>query len=48
MDLETNEIAPILLNCLEFPSDIYFDNILQVDYIAETFNNRILRMIKNS
>ncbi len=48
MDLETNEIAPILLNCLEFPSDIYFDNILQVGYIAETFNNRILRMVKNS
>ena len=47
MDLETNEITPILLNCLAYPSDIYFDNILQVGYIAETFNNRILRMVEN-
>ena len=47
LDIETKELNPILYNCLAFPSDIYFDNLLQVGYIAETFNNRILRMVEN-
>ena len=47
LDLETKTITPLLLNCLAYPADIYYDNILALGYIAETFENRILRIIQN-
>ena len=46
-DLETNILTPLLLNCLAYPADIYYDNMLGVGYIAETFSNRILRISQN-
>ena len=47
IDIKTGTVMPILLNCLAYPSDIYFDNILGIGYIAETFNNRIIKITEN-
>lgn len=47
LDLETSIVTPLLLNCLAYPADIFYDNILAVGYIAETFANRILKITEN-
>ena len=47
IDIESGTVTPILLNCLAYPSDIFFDNILGIGYIAETFNNRIIKITEN-
>lgn len=46
-DLETNIVKPLLLNCLAYPSDIYFDENTGIVYISEMYNNRILRLLQN-
>lgn len=43
VDLETRVLRPILQN-LSFVSDIVYDNLRGVIYIAETFMNRIIRI----
>ena len=47
IDLNNNIVNPILLNCLAHPSDIVYDEHSGVIYIAETFENRIIRVTQN-
>lgn len=47
VELDTQNIQPILLNCLSYPSDIFFDNIIGIGYVSETFSNRLLRITEN-
>lgn len=47
VELDSQTITPILLNCLAYPADIFYDNMIGIGYIAETFANRILRITEN-
>ena len=47
IELETRITKPILLDSLAYPADIVYDQINQVLYVAETFTNRILRVVQN-
>lgn len=47
VDLTEQTKTPILDKCLAYPSDIFYDGILGIGYIAETFSNRILRITEN-
>lgn len=46
-DLFTGITKPLLLNCLAYPSDIVYDDAIDVLYVTETYNNRILRLVQN-
>jgi hypothetical protein len=37
-------MKPILNKCLSFPADVYFDGFTGDIYVAETFENRILKI----
>lgn len=47
IDLESKIMRNILKNCLSFPADIFFDNRRGHLFIADTFNNRIIRLCQN-
>jgi len=48
IEFDNNTITkPILLNSLAYPADIVFDSVSQVLYVAETFTNRIVRIVQN-
>lgn len=47
VELETKIMRPILLECLAYPADIVYDNIKCVAYVAETYANRVIRLIEN-
>ena len=47
VDLETHTTSPVLEKCLAYPSDIFYDGILGIGYVCETFANRILRITEN-
>lgn len=47
IDLETSMCKPILLNCLAYPSDIFYDESTDMIYICETYRNRVLRIAQN-
>jgi hypothetical protein len=44
VDLDTKMMKPILYKCLSFPADVYLDSYTGDLYIAETFENRILKI----
>ena len=46
-DLNDGILRPILLNCLAYPSDTYYDYSNGILYICEMLNNRIIRCIQN-
>jgi sugar lactone lactonase YvrE len=49
-DIETKSLNSILLNSLAYPYDIVMhinENMSSIYYVSETFQNRILRIIKN-
>ena len=47
VELESHTTRPIIEKCLAYPSDIIFEPIIGVGYVAETFANRILRITEN-
>ena len=47
LDLETNIIKPLLHNCLAYASDLVYDYNRACLYVAETFENRIIRLEQN-
>lgn len=46
-DIENNITIPLLSNCLAYPSDVFYDNLLGVGYVAEMYKNRILKISRN-
>jgi hypothetical protein len=44
IDLDTKIMKPILYKCLSFPADVYHDSFTGDIYLAETFENRILKI----
>lgn len=38
---------PLLVNCLAYPADIFFDNQMGIAYLVETFTNRIIRFVQS-
>ncbi|MCQ2818309.1 MAG: SMP-30/gluconolactonase/LRE family protein [archaeon] len=40
-----HELEPVIKDCLAYPSDIIFSQNTNVGYVAETFANRIIRII---
>ena len=47
VELESHTTRPIIEKCLSYPSDIIFEPIIGIGYVAETFANRILRITEN-
>ena len=47
VELESRTTRPIIEKCLAYPSDIIFEPIIGIGYVAETFANRILRITEN-
>ena len=47
VELESHTTRPIIEKCLAYPSDIIFEPIIGIGYVAETFANRILRITEN-
>jgi len=47
VELESRTTRPIIEKCLAYPSDIIFEPIMGIGYVAETFANRILRITEN-
>jgi len=47
IELDNKTTRGLLLNCLSFPADLIYDNSNQILYVAETFTNRIIRLIQN-
>lgn len=49
LELDSNNICikPMLLNCLAYASDIVYDYNRSCLYVAETFENRIIRLEQN-
>ena len=47
IELESRITKPILLDCLAYPADIVYDQLNQILYVAETFTNRVLRIVQN-
>jgi len=47
IDLESKIMKVILNKCLSFPADILYDNKRGNLFIADTFNNRIIRLCQN-
>ena len=47
VELESHTTRPIIEKCLAYPSDIIFEPIMGIGYVAETFANRILRITEN-
>ena len=45
---QEKKVSPLISNCLAYPADIAFDEGNNIGYIAETFNNRILRFVDAS
>ena len=47
VELESRTTRPIIEKCMAYPSDIIFEPIIGIGYVAETFANRILRITEN-
>jgi len=47
IDLESKIMRPILDKCLSFPADILYDSKRGNIYIADSFNNRVIRLCQN-
>ena len=47
VELDNKITRGLLINCLAYPSDLIYDNSNQILYVAETFTNRIIRLIQN-
>lgn len=47
VDLESRIMRPILNKCLSYPADVLYDNKRGNLFIADTFNNRVIRLIQN-
>ncbi len=47
IDLDSKIMRPIMYNCLSFPADVTYDCIRKVVYVAETFANRVIRLVQN-
>jgi hypothetical protein len=44
IDLDTKVMKPIMKNNIAFPADVVYDSCNNCLYVAETFENRILRI----
>jgi len=40
-------LRPLLYNCLSQPSDVLYDHIRGMVYVAETYANRVIRLAQN-
>ena len=47
VELDNKITRGLLINCLAYPADVIYDNTSQILYVAETFTNRIIRLIQN-
>jgi len=47
VELDNKITRGLLVNCLSYPSDLIYDNSNQILYVAETFSNRIIRLIQS-
>lgn len=47
VELDNKITRGLLVNCLCYPADLIYDNSNQILYVAETFSNRIIRLIQN-
>jgi len=47
VELDNKITRGLLVNCLSYPADLIYDNSNQILYVAETFSNRIIRLIQS-
>jgi DNA-binding beta-propeller fold protein YncE len=47
IDIDSKIMRPLLHNCLSFPSDVLYDPIKGYLYVAETFANRVIRLVQS-
>jgi hypothetical protein len=47
IEVETRICRPLLMNCLAYPSDFYYDKDEGTIYLAETYKNRIIRIVQS-
>lgn len=46
-EIDSFVLRPLLHNCLSHPSDVLYDSTRGMVYVAETYANRILRLVQN-
>ena len=46
-EIDSFVLRPLLYNCLLHPADVLYDSTRGVVYVAETYANRIIRLVQN-
>lgn len=47
VDLDSKISRPLLLNCLAYPADVFYEQNTKLTYVVETFTNRVIRLLQS-